>query len=910
MQLPVLPVRKFNTWCFWNYVLGKKYLPVNIRPHGYTCARAQISSAPIYHKNNVRVFQSIDHLNINNTNRTCVQNYSTLNEKKDFPMTINKELSKAALLADLQHLCENNLIEIDRLPTYANQLLRVVYEDLFDQYPWLFKNIIVAFDQLQIMGKREESLSPVLQNPGCQMLFGVIEASVDQIPYQDCADVALAFILLGKPLHATFLNKFLNRIIDSNYKFNLASLASISDLSKMFPTGYHTILLNIVLIQLSEIISKDTVKINDDDYHLQMTDIYRILSNTVKFYKGEAFFEKITEYFLNSIKSKKYVSYADIRPCIRLINLLTHKSFEGLDKKNAQPYVRNILHLKDFVMEKLPQYFNQISGQDLRCLKVPGLTPDILLRRLDELLFKDDLPITELVHLLDSFSAFFIKTKTLDRMINVTVERIDEMDIYSLLKLPKLVLVPEVVSKFESKILENLDSVEHSLGHFHRILYIYGTTSTENSDFDNKFSAKLIELLNGQFGTNPFTVCLIAFSLLGNTKTELPDIVLERLLPALPQCPHKAFALLKTCIINKKRLEQLYPPIMDIKSAILSTLLKNNTLNSPLIVSALCNLGLLFKFNQDSSLNMILTKMLKNLPNFTKDMSQVEFHKFCYMFKVLRCYQPQVFQDMENYFFDHFSELHESQTARLVICYSVNGYKPIRYEEFSEVCQEMAIQSLKNIKLNHSLLFIFHLCQMQIFPEKVLKQLFTLEYMNHMDSLEEISSHSYQARSLRSLLYQINQCVSIECPELNIPMVCTGTDTSINTEYTLTLRRLEQALDYVLNGTQYFSSSVKSPYGHHITHECILDSHGTPLIYDSASMSATNSNIQRVAILPFLERDYCRQSHHLTGSSLMLKRHLEILGYKVVQIPYYEWKSMALTELDSQVSYLHNKIFN
>lgn len=41
----------------------------------------------------------------------------------------------------------------------------------------------------------------------------------------------------------------------------------------------------------------------------------------------------------------------------------------------------------------------------------------------------------------------------------------------------------------------------------------------------------------------------------------------------------------------------------------------------------------------------------------------------------------------------------------------------------------------------------------------------------------------------------------------------------------------------------------------------------------------------------------------------MKKRHLEILGYRVIQIPYFEWNSMAMSTKDARMDYLREHLF-
>lgn len=40
----------------------------------------------------------------------------------------------------------------------------------------------------------------------------------------------------------------------------------------------------------------------------------------------------------------------------------------------------------------------------------------------------------------------------------------------------------------------------------------------------------------------------------------------------------------------------------------------------------------------------------------------------------------------------------------------------------------------------------------------------------------------------------------------------------------------------------------------------------------------------RVAVVFLSSKFFCKNAHHINGAAMMKKRHLEILGYRVVQV--------------------------
>lgn len=66
----------------------------------------------------------------------------------------------------------------------------------------------------------------------------------------------------------------------------------------------------------------------------------------------------------------------------------------------------------------------------------------------------------------------------------------------------------------------------------------------------------------------------------------------------------------------------------------------------------------------------------------------------------------------------------------------------------------------------------------------------------------------------------------------------------------------------------------------------------------------------RVAVRILPPSSFCVNIRMLLGPEVLKTRHLEILGYKVIQIPHYEWNSMQLGEKKIKMEYLRNKIFS
>ncbi|XP_024895268.1 FAST kinase domain-containing protein 1, mitochondrial isoform X4 [Pteropus alecto] len=185
-------------------------------------------------------------------------------------------------------------------------------------------------------------------------------------------------------------------------------------------------------------------------------------------------------------------------------------------------------------------------------------------------------------------------------------------------------------------------------------------------------------------------------------------------------------------------------------------------------------------------------------------------------------------------------------------------------------------------------------------------------------------------RRVQFRLMELNRAVCLECPEYQIPWFhdrfCQHYNKDIGS-MNGAQQQISKMLAEILGGINCVKASVLTPYYHMIDFECILDKRKKPLPYGSHNITLgklpemhweSNTQIvgsrlppgaERIA-LEFLDlRAFCTNIPHLKGKSAMKKRHLEILGYRVIQIPHFEWNSMALSTKDARMDYLRERIF-
>ncbi|KAM8788182.1 FAST kinase domain-containing protein 1, mitochondrial [Rhynchonycteris naso] len=275
-------------------------------------------------------------------------------------------------------------------------------------------------------------------------------------------------------------------------------------------------------------------------------------------------------------------------------------------------------------------------------------------------------------------------------------------------------------------------------------------------------------------------------------------------------------------------------------------------------------------------------------------------------------------------------KIHPFAIFAIILPFSILNYDPPQRDEFFGTCIQH-LNSYLSIMDPLMLVFLgFSLATLEYFPENLLKAIFNIKFLGRLDSQLELLCSSLNMR-IQFRLMELNRAVCLECPEYQIPWFH---DRFCEQHYNKDIGSLNGAqqqiykmLAEVLGGINYVKATVLTPYYHTIDFECILDKRKKPFPYGSHNITVGKlpemnweSNTQRVGsslpqgaeriALEFLDvRAFCRNIHHLKGKSAMKKRHLEILGYRVIQVPHFEWNSMALSTKDARMEYLRECIF-
>ncbi|KAM8856905.1 FAST kinase domain-containing protein 1, mitochondrial [Synchiropus picturatus] len=268
----------------------------------------------------------------------------------------------------------------------------------------------------------------------------------------------------------------------------------------------------------------------------------------------------------------------------------------------------------------------------------------------------------------------------------------------------------------------------------------------------------------------------------------------------------------------------------------------------------------------------------------------------------------------------------------VLLPFSVLNYFPAGAEELYDVCIQRFTPHISFFAPHLLVLLGYSLALADSFPEELIKEIFSIDFLRKLDAQIETLPHVLKIRT-RMRLMELNRAVCLECPEYQVPWFheeyCQNLQRKANGSITPVQQQIHKMLAEVLGHIDCVQVAMVTPYFYSLDFECILDKNLQPLPYKklstlhvseggkiqwgSSSQESARLELppgaQRVAIDFMDSRSFCKNSHHIKGDALMRRRHLEILGYKVVQIPHFEWNSMELSTKEAWEDYLKKKIF-
>lgn len=770
---------------------------------------------------------------------------------------------------------------------------------------WDMKKILSFIDFKTSLKFKKE----ILLNPKLMMLLSTIEEQYLNIPINILPFVLLSLRRIGININESVMQNLLNEAWKNYYLFTLQALSCCSVAIENI--GHKNIPLMSLLINHLVFLSKNvTTEEEVKCIAISIIHLRKLLSDSF-----------IVEYARKVEEIMKTVTLSNnvIIKCLLALSL----------PKDQLKYINTMQNLVNLLSDKaLLIDITQLTAISKIVKRghcnFDNLSKIIQVRAIH--LLQGDISIHNRISILHSLSFFpEIKDKEIiEEKIFEALELIP-FDIYSAMIADIIINLPITnVDKLNILWEKFSDDVQYFKNPLricqYYLLYRQKITNYRHYKFEKIYIQWCKQYLDNTecIFTKKFSICF-AF-ILACEGFQISRKMLDKLLELSPQFKSLDILLIAIALhLNYYENKNLII-IDDIKAKL------NNVILSKISRGTLSDLNKLISAEKllYSDFNFLysipIEECLNKYSYFIKDFSLKNVLHITQNLTYCRYLLPDVIDAMTKLLLKNSNCLNFKTFSNLMHCYYDLGYCP-DFENLFDTCNELLLEYSKT-EVNCLLMLqsALTLALFQHLKQELIHRIFSISFMDKLDL--EISGLSFNYVSkVRNLLMKLNRAVCLDNPEETIPWFhekyCWYMADKTIHKMTPFKKEIYDVLCSLLTGSEYVEDHIYTPYYYCIDFECQLDKNKKPIPYSKQEIfkpkvnhHSLSSAHQKIAINSLSKEVFCVNIPKLCGDEIMKKRHLEILGYKVVEVPYFEWNSMKLSSRSAKLNYLYKKIFD
>ncbi|KAH8298025.1 hypothetical protein KR018_004787 [Drosophila ironensis] len=419
---------------------------------------------------------------------------------------------------------------------------------------------------------------------------------------------------------------------------------------------------------------------------------------------------------------------------------------------------------------------------------------------------------------------------------------------------------------------------------------------------------------------------------------KFPNVLLSKLLAMAPQLDIQDCFLLSRGmqIACELRFRQHLPSVAAMQLATMDNVLINcaerhlaEAESDPLSASDL-NMVVRTLSHRKSLKNTVVYNQFLSLYKTLewKDLNSRVVRDMAYNFNASQFLVPELLESMFGYVSAQHDHITGDTVEKVLTCAYNLGYTPASLESLDYAAQVLIrdFDQMSGLALVQACLA---LCFYKSIPEQLINQIFCVKFIQRVEDEIQVcySKATYPERVL-NLVMQLNRTVCLDFPETNVPWFQQNYIEAQMSKRPLTAsafsRDVKELLQSLLKNDKHFRCNHTTPYGYQIDFVIHFDKERRPIpappveatMLDRITKLASNLKKPmcrnlilfspcRVAILLLKLDSFCDNDlTALRGPESLKMKHLEMMGYKVLQINEHDWNSKYMAAPGAKANYL------
>ncbi|XP_052003170.1 FAST kinase domain-containing protein 4-like isoform X2 [Xyrauchen texanus] len=332
-------------------------------------------------------------------------------------------------------------------------------------------------------------------------------------------------------------------------------------------------------------------------------------------------------------------------------------------------------------------------------------------------------------------------------------------------------------------------------------------------------------------------------------------------------------------------------------------------LNTPLLLDIAYAYGKL-NFHQTQVLQRIAAELLPRL----SELSSLDVTRCAKSLAFLKWLHLPLFEGFAQHYASNSEKYSTLQVCNLLMSFAKLNFQLSKGEEFYTKVHTALDNSFQNLEPFLKTDVVWSLCVLNQAKPDYITSVTKPAFQKKLSGGSVGRTENYQQKLLQISAYAQLEPLGVTTVTSAVLLPTSHREVDSNNP----LRSgLYTALQSLTNArTQALRTAVKTVYGWTIDGELVVDSENKPI--DLENLKAPHlpggggtvvlpAGARRIAFVAWDFPNFCLRSKDLLGRFAMQKRHLQLAGFIVVEVPYFEWQELKSDR--QKVAYLKDKLW-